>query len=340
MKWLCSVGAMPFFTNRMEKKILVSGIKPTGTVHIGNYFGAIKQFVDLQRDYQSFVFLADYHGLTSVTDREMMIKNSFNAVCTYLACGLDPKSITLYRQSTLPEHAELTWIFNCLVTMPWLSRAHAYKDAEAKGSEINVGTFDYPVLMAADILMYDADVVPVGRDQVQHVEMAREIADKFNNTYGETFKRPKELLEKNVETVLGTDGRKMSKSYGNIIPLFGSEEEIKKAIMGIVTDSKAPEEKKNAEENNIYKIFKLIATPEEREVMRRGFEEGGLGYGDAKKMLLKSYTEYFAPMRKAYDKLQANPKKVYNILRRGEKKVRKIAERKMETVRNLTGLRN
>ncbi len=324
----------------MEKKILVSGIKPTGAVHIGNYFGAIKQFVDMQKDFQSFVFLADYHALTSVASRETMIKNSFDAICTYLACGLDPKSVTLYRQSTLPEHAELTWMFNCLVTMPWLQRAHAYKDAEAKGSEINVGTFDYPVLMAADILMYDADVVPVGRDQVQHVEMAREIADKFNNTYGETFKRPKELLVKDVETVPGVDGRKMSKSYGNVIPLFGTEEEIKKAIMGIVTDSKAPEEKKVAEENNIYKVYKLLATPDEREEMRRGFEEGGLGYGEAKKRLLEKFMAYFGPMRKVYEKLQSNPKKVYNILRRGEKRVRKIAERKMETVRNLAGLRN
>lgn len=324
----------------MEKKILVSGIKPTGAVHIGNYFGAIKQFVDLQKDYQSFVFLADYHALTSVSDRETMIKNSFDAICTYLACGLDPKNVVLYRQSSLPEHPELTWVFDCLVTMPWLQRAHAFKDAEAKGKEINVGTFNYPVLMAADILMYDADVVPVGRDQVQHVEMAREIADKFNNTYGETFKRPKELLVKDVETVPGIDGQKMSKSYGNVIPLFGTDEEIKKAVMSIVTDSKAPAEKKVAEENNIYKIFKLVASPEELEVMRSGFENGGLGYGDAKKMLLEKIYAYFEPMRKLYDKYQANPKKVYNILVKGEKKVRKIAEKKMATVRKLMGLRN
>jgi tryptophanyl-tRNA synthetase len=324
----------------MEKKILVSGIKPTGAVHIGNYFGAIKQFVDLQKDYQSFVFLADYHALTSITDRETMIKNSFDAICAYLAVGIDPKKTILYRQSTLPEHPELTWIFDALVTMPWLQRAHAYKDAEAKGKEINVGTFNYPVLMAADILMYDADVVPVGRDQVQHVEMAREIADKFNNTYGETFKRPKELLVKEVETVPGIDGQKMSKSYGNVIPLFGTDAEIEKAIMSIVTDSKSPAEKKNAEENNIYKIYKLMATPEEREAMRAGFENGGLGYGEAKKMLLTKFMDYFGPMRKVYDKFQANPKKVYNILARGEKKMRKLAEKKMETVRKLTGLRN
>ncbi len=324
----------------MEKKILVSGAQPTGQIHIGNYFGALKQFVDLSNsgEYDVRVFLADYHALTSVQDGDRIRKLSLDLICTYLAIGLDPKKVTLYRQSTLPEHAELAWMFNCLVTMPWLQRAHAFKDAEAKNEEVNVGKFDYPVLMAADILMYDADVVPVGRDQVQHVEMAREIADKFNNTYGETFKRPKELIVKEMEIVPGIDGRKMSKSYGNVIPLFGSEEELKKAIMSIVTDSKAPEEKKVAEENNIYKIYKLMATPEEREAMRAGFENGGLGYGEAKKTLLSKTLEYFGPMRKVYDKLQANPKKVYNILRRGEKKAKKIAVKKMETVRKLTGL--
>jgi tryptophanyl-tRNA synthetase len=324
----------------MEKKILVSGAKPTGRLHIGNYFGALKQFVDLQKDYKVHIFLADYHALTSIHSREDLQKLSFDLVCAYLAIGLNPKNVILYRQSTLPEHAELTWIFNCLVSVPWLERAHAFKDAQAKKSEINVGTFDYPVLMAADILMYDGEVVPVGKDQVQHIEMAREIANKFNNTFGETFKTPKELLVKEVEIVPGTDGQKMSKSYGNVIPLFGTDAEIEKAIMGIVTDSKTPAEKKVAEENNIYKIYKLLATPEEREAMRKGFEEGGLGYGEAKGRLLAKILEYFGPMRKVYDKFQANPKKVYNILAKGEKKMRKLAEKKMATVRKLTGLRS
>lgn len=323
----------------MEKKILVSGIKPTGALHLGNYFGAIKQFVDSQKDFKAHVFLADYHALTSVSNGQSLNKNTFDITCAYLACGLDPKNVVLYRQSALPEHTELTWIFDSLVTMPWLQRAHAFKDAEAKGNEINVATFNYPVLMAADILMYDADVVPVGRDQVQHIEMAREIADKFNNTFGETFKRPKELLVKEVEIVPGIDGQKMSKSYGNVIPLFGSDAEIEKAVMSIVTDSKSPADKKVAEENNIFKIYKLVASPEEREAMRAGFENGGLGYGEAKKMLLAKIFAYFGPMRKAYDKFQANPKKVYNILAKGEKKMRKLAERKMTTVRTLTGLR-
>ncbi len=324
----------------MEKKILVSGAKPTGRLHIGNYFGALKQFVDLQKEYRVHIFLADYHGLTSIHNGPEMQKLSFDLICAYLAIGLNPKNVVLYRQSALPEHTELAWIFNCLVSVPWLERAHAFKDAQAKKSEINVGTFDYPVLMAADILMYDGEVVPVGKDQVQHVEMAREIANKFNNTFGETFKMPKELLVKEVEIVPGTDGQKMSKSYGNVIPLFGTDAEIEKAVMGIVTDSKSPADKKVAEENNIYRIYKLFATDEEREVMKKGFEGGGLGYGEAKKMLLSKTLEYFGPMRKVYDKFQANPKKVYNILAKGEKKMRKLAEKKMETVRKLTGLRS
>jgi tryptophanyl-tRNA synthetase len=324
----------------MEKKILVSGIKPTGALHLGNYFGAIKQFVDLQKDYKSYVFLADYHALTSVSKGEILSKNTFDIACAYLACGLDPKNVVLYRQSALPEHTELTWIFDSLVTMPWLMRAHAFKDSEAKKKEINVATFNYPVLMAADILMYDTDVVPVGRDQVQHVEMAREIADKFNNTFGETFKRPKELIVKDVETVPGIDGQKMSKSYDNVIPLFGTDAEIEKAVMSIVTDSKSPTDKKVAEENNIFKIYKLFATDTEREAMRASFENGGLGYGEAKKILLAKIYEYFNPMRKAYDTFQANPKKVYNILVKGEKKMRKVAEQKMATVRKLTGLKS
>lgn len=323
----------------MEKKILVSGIKPTGTLHLGNYFGAIKQFVDLQKDYKSYVFLANYHALTSITNGETLAKNTFDIACAYLACGINPENVVLYRQSALPEHTELTWILDSLVTMPWLMRAHAFKDSEAKNKEINIATFNYPVLMAADILMYDADVVPVGKDQVQHVEMTREIADKFNNTYGETFKRPKELLVKDIEIVPGIDGQKMSKSYNNIIPVFGREEEIKKAVMSIVTDSKLPEEKKIAEENNIFNIYKLFANPEELKEMKSGFENGGLGYGEAKKILLEKINQYFKPMKEIYNDLQSNPEKVYNILSKGEKEARKIAEEKMAIVRKLTGLK-
>ena len=325
----------------MSKKILVSGIKPTGELHLGNYFGAMKQFVDMQNsgEYESFIFLADYHALTSVQNPEKLKKSTFDEVCAYLAVGLDPKNVTLCRQSTLPEHTELAWIFNTLSTMPWLMRAHAYKDAEAKSKEINVGTFDYPVLMAADILLYDADVVPVGQDQVQHVEMARELARKFNQTYGEAFTEPKELVKSEVAVVPGVDGQKMSKSYNNVIPLFADDDAVKKAIMGIVTDSKGPDEKKDPNSNVIYQLYKLVADVHEVEKMRKGFFEGGLGYGEAKKMLLERTLEYFAPMKEKYDKLQANPRKVYKILEKGEKKARKIVESKMDKVKKLVGLK-
>ncbi len=324
----------------MNKKILVSGAQPTGELHIGNYFGALKQFVDLSNfgEYDVRIFLADYHALTTVQDASLMRKLSFDLICTYLAIGLNPQNITLYRQSTLPEHTELTWIFNTLVTMPWLSRAHAFKDKEAKGIEVNMGLFDYPVLMAADILMYDADIVPVGQDQKQHVEMAREIARKFNQTFGETFKEPKEMIKEEVAVVPGTDGQKMSKSYKNVIPLFGSEEEIKKAVMGIVTDSKNPEDKKNPDEVVIYQIYKLMATEDERFAMEKGLKEGGMGYGDAKKELLRKVLEYFGPMKQKYDEFQKNPEKVYSILEEGEKKVRKLAEEKMKKVKEAVGL--
>lgn len=323
------------------KKILVSGIKPTGELHLGNYFGAIKQFVDLQNggEFEPFVFLADYHALNSIQNKDEMKKLSFDLICAYLASGLDSEKVTLYRQSTLPEHAELTWIFNTLVTMPWLMRAHAFKDAEAKDKEINIGTFDYPVLMAADILMYDADVVPVGQDQKQHVEMAREIARKFNQTFGEVFKEPKEMVKEEVAVVPGIDGQKMSKSYKNVIPLFGSEEEVKKAIMGIVTDSKLPEDKKNPEEVIVYQIYKLMASEDERSAMERGLKEGGMGYGDAKKELLRKTLEYFAPMKERYDELQKNPEKVYAILEDGEKRARVLAEKKMDEVKRLVGFK-
>ncbi|MDQ5883244.1 MAG: Tryptophan--tRNA ligase [Patescibacteria group bacterium] len=324
----------------MSKQILVSGIKPTGNLHIGNYFGAIKQFVEMQNSgqFDSFVFLADYHALNSVSNGQEMRKLSFDLICAYLAAGLDPKKVTLYRQSALPAHTELTWIFNTLVTMPWLMRAHAFKDAEAKNKEINIGTFDYPVLMAADILMYDADVVPVGQDQIQHIEMAREIARKFNQHFGEAFKEPKEIVKENVAVVPGIDGQKMSKSYKNVIPLFGSEEEIKKAVMGIVTDSKNPEDPKNPEEVIVYQIYKLFASESELTAMEKGLREGGMGYGEAKKILLEKILAYFAPMKKRYDEFQKKPKKVYAILEKGEKKARKISENKMLEVKKLVGL--
>ena len=212
----------------MRKRSL-SGIKPTGTIHIGNYFGAIKQFVDLQDNYDSYIFIADFHAITTVQNKEILSSNILNIAMDYLACGLDPEKVCLFKQSDLSEVTEIAWYFNCITTMPYLERATAYKDARVKAKDINVGLFDYPILMAADILIQDADIVPVGLDQKQHVEYARDIAIKFNNTFGQTFKLPEPLILKEVAIVPGTDGRKMSKNYGNTIPLFGTNEQIKKA---------------------------------------------------------------------------------------------------------------
>jgi len=325
----------------MKKKILVSGIKPTGQLHIGNYFGAMKQFVDLQNsgEYESYIFLANYHALNSMQEKKGMQKHSFDIICAYLAIGLDPKKVVLYKQSDLPEHAELAWIFNTQTTMPYLMRAHAFKDAEAKNKEISVGTFDYPILMAADILMYDADVVPVGKDQKQHVEMAREIGQKFNRIYKtQVFKNPQELIIEDVQTVPGTDGQKMSKSYNNVIPLFASEKEIEKAVMSIVTDSKLPEDSKNPEDVLVFQLYKLVAADNEREIMRDALEKGGLGYGDAKKELVRKILEYFAPMRERYEYFKKHPKKVEQVLKKGAKQARKKAEAKMKEVREAAGL--
>ena len=236
----------------MSKKILLSGVKPTGRPHIGNYFGAMKQFVDFQDGYDCYFFIADYHGLNLIQNGDEMRKLILELAIDYLAIGLDPKKSIIFKQSDVLEHTELAWIFDTITTMPYLMRAHAYKDAEAKDKEISVGTFNYPMLMAADILLYDADVVPVGQDQKQHVEYARDTAQKFNRVFGsEVFKLPTDLILPNVAVVSGNDGRKMSKSYGNDLGLFASDEEIRKFVMAIVTDSSGERPE------NVYAIHSL-----------------------------------------------------------------------------------
>lgn len=322
----------------MNKKVLVSGVKPTGRPHLGNYFGAMRQFVDLQNEYEAYVFVADLHALNSIQDAKQMRQLSRELVLDYLAIGLDSEKVTFFKQSSISAHSELTWIFDTLVTVPFMMRAHAYKDAIAKGVEPGMGLFNYPVLMAADILLYSPDIVPVGRDQKQHIEYARDIAQKFNNTYGETFKLPEDLIVEEVETVSGVDGQKMSKSYGNTIPLFGADAEIKKAVMSIVTDSKEPADKKNPDDVIIYQIYKLVAGEDKVEEMRNGLEQGGLGYGDAKKMLLEAILEMVAPMRARRAEFEQNPKLVEKILEKGTEKARKVAEAKMNEVKEKVGL--
>jgi tryptophanyl-tRNA synthetase len=313
----------------MNKKILLSGVKPTGIPHIGNYFGALKQFVDLQNDYETYVMIADYHALTSVHDAKKLKEMTHELVLTYLGIGLDPDNVVLFRQSDIVGHTELAWIFDCLTTMPYLMRAHAFKDAEAKDHEINVGVFNYPMLMAADILLYDADVVPVGRDQKQHIEYARDTAQKFNNTFGETFKLPNELIIESVETVPGIDGRKMSKSYSNEIPLFGTDEEIKKAVMSIVTDSG------DGIPTNVYAIHKLFKSESDLKAL---YEEKKGKYKDLKEALLADILLLIQPMRARRAKYENDPNLVAKILAKGAEKAQAKVNAKMKTVRERVGL--
>lgn len=329
------------FSSTTTKKVLVSGIQATGKLHIGNYFGAMRQNIELGNsgEYEAYIFIADYHALTTVKNREALNQSALEIAAAYVACGLDPKKVTLFRQSSVPEHTELCWIFNNVVTVPYLMRAHAYKDHEAKNQEVNTGLFDYPVLMASDILMYQADLVPVGQDQKQHVEYARDIAGFYNRAWGEYFKLPKEMIMKDVAVVPGIDGEKMSKSKGNVIPLFGSDEEVKKAIMSIVTDSATPEEKKNPDTNNVYNIHKLFLTSEEDTLLRSKFEQGGgYGYKQAKEELLVTITAWRKGKKEVYDDLMTHPEKVKAILEEGGKRARTKAAHTMQEVKNMVGL--
>lgn len=314
----------------MNKKILLSGVKPTGRPHIGNYFGAMKQFVDLQQEYQSYIMIANYHAITTIHNGEELRKLTHELVLDYLGIGLDPEQVVLFKQSDIREHTELAWIFDCITTMPYLMRAHAFKDAEAKDQEINVGVFNYPMLMAADILLYDADVVPVGRDQKQHIEYARDTAQKFNHTFtSEVFKLPNDLILESVETVPGIDGQKMSKSYGNIIPLFGTDEEIKKAVMGIVTDTEGDIPK------NVYAIHQLFRSDAELEVL---YAENKGKYKNLKDALLADILALVTPMRERRQYYADRPELVAEILAAGAEKARARAQAKMAQVRVAVGL--
>ncbi len=310
-------------------KILVSGVQPTGRPHIGNYFGAMRQFVELSKEYKAYVFIADLHALTSIKNREELEENTANVLLDYMAIGLDPKEVVLFKQSDVPQVTELAWIFNCLTTVPYLERAHAYKDAVANGKEANVGLFDYPMLMAADILIQDADIVPVGQDNRQHVEIARDTAEKFNNAFGEVFKLPEPIIVGSVATVPGTDGKKMSKSYGNTIPLFADDEELKKAVMSIVTDStgERPE--------NVFAIHSLLRNKDELEEI---YAENKGNYKALKEMLLDDLKRFIEPMRDRRQALEEDKGAVVEVLKSGGNKARERAESKMEEVRKKVGL--
>ena len=352
----------------MKKKVLVSGVQSSGRLHIGNYFGAIRQNVELGNsgDYESYVFIADYHSMTSLTDAAARRENTFDAACVYLACGLDPERVTFFKQSDVPEHTELSWILNTVTPLPMLMLAHSFKDRVSKTveyaleklshitstdnskfeekkykefSSVSAGLFTYPVLMAADILMYNADVVPVGKDQEQHLEITRELAGKYNRAYGvEQFAMPKAHIVGDVATVPGVDGRKMSKSYDNHIPLFGTPEEIKKRVMSIVTDSAAPADAKNPDENNIYQIHKLFLNEQQDRELRKKFEEGGYGYKQAKDELLETILKFTAQMREKYEYYRSNSDQVEAILKSGAEKARVKARETMGQIKKQTGL--
>lgn len=323
----------------MSKKILLSGVKPTGRPHIGNYFGAMRQFVSMQDEYDCRFMIADYHALNFIQNGEEMKQSILDLAMDYLALGLDPQKSIIFKQSDVSEHTELTWIFDTITTIPYLERAHAYKDAEAKNKEISVGTFNYPMLMASDILLYDTDVVPVGQDQKQHIEYTRDTAQKFNFTFAketgnEVFKLPEAKIMEEVAVVPGTDGQKMSKSYGNTIPLFATDEEIEKAVMSIVTDSSAVGEGGRPE--NVYAIHKLLKTEEELAPI---YEEHKGKYKNLKEELIKDLKDFIRPLREKREQLASDPDYVLEVLKEGGKKAKSIAEKKMEEVRDAIGVK-
>ena len=321
-----------------NKKTLLSGVKPTGTAHIVNYIGAMKQMVDLQNsgNFSCVFMVADYHALNFIQNGEEMKKLTLELAIDYLAIGLDPKKSVIFKQSDVSAHTELAWIFDTIVTMPYLMRAHAFKDAEAKDKEISVGTFNYPVLMAADILLYDTDVVPVGQDQKQHVEYARDIALKFNHIFkNESFKLPEPMIMKEVAIVPGIDGRKMSKSYGNVIGLFATREEIQKAVMSIVTDSGVGADGSPSVPTNVFNIHRLVRNESELAVL---YEANKGKYKALKEALIEDIDAFIKPMRERRAAIAANPKKVMKILAAGAKKANKIASKKMEAVKKTIGV--
>jgi tryptophanyl-tRNA synthetase len=318
----------------------LTGITPSGTLHIGNYFGAMRPAIDAQTRGDCFYFIADYHSMTTVTDATERRKNTMGIALDWLACGLDPKNSVFWRQSDVPEVCELMWMLGSLAPMGLMERAHSYKDKTAKGIEANFGLFAYPVLMAADILLYDVNRVPVGRDQKQHVEMTRDMAIKFNHTYGETFVIPESEIRDEVAVIPGLDGQKMSKSYGNTIEIFGEEKALRKKIMGIVMDSRTPAEPKpDADKNLAVQLLKLFATPEVSTDYENRLRVGGLGYGDLKKALFEHYWNHFTAARARRAELAANLDHVEVVLRDGAERARAVAEQVIGRARKASGLR-
>jgi len=320
-------------------KRILSGIKPTGKPHIGNYFGMMRPAIEWQEQGEAFYCIADYHALTTVFDPAKMREYVRGVALDFLACGLDPAKAVLFRQSDVPAHTELAWILSCQTPMPMLENCHAYKDHLAKEKTPSHGLFAYPVLMAADILIYDSDVVPVGRDQKQHVEVTRDLANKMNSLYGQIFKVPEASILPTVATIPGLDGQKMSKSYDNTIELFLEEKALKKKIMGITTDSTPVEAPKDPATSSIVALYRFFAPESDVEKMEADFRAGGVGYGDFKKRLFGAIWEYFAPMRAQREQLAADPGYVDQVLNAGAQRASQTAQVVMERVRHAVGLR-
>ena len=333
----------------MTTQRVLTGITTSGTPHLGNYVGAVRPAVQASTrpGVQSFYFLADYHALIKTGDPARVQRSTLEIAATWLAAGLDPAKVIFYRQSDIPETPELTWLLTCVTGKGMLNRAHAYKASvdknTAAGTEpddgVTAGLFMYPVLMAADIILFNAHQVPVGRDQIQHIEMARDIASSFNHLYGEHFTLPEAIIDDNVATLPGLDGRKMSKSYDNTIPLFAPRDQLKKLVMGLLTDSRAPGEPKDTEGSALFQIYQAFATPQETEAMRQAFAEG-IAWGEAKQRLFERLDAEIAPMRAAYDHYMAHPEEVEAILLAGAAKARAIATPFTYRLRHAVGLRN
>ena len=318
---------------------ILSGIQPSGAFHIGNYFGMMEPAIRLQDEGEAFYFIADYHALTTIRDGDLLRQHCLEAAIDFLACGLDPDRAVFFRHSAVPEVTELSWLLSTVTPMGLLERCHSYKDKVTKGLVATHGLFAYPVLMAADILIYDSDVVPVGRDQKQHVEVTRDIATKFNEFYGQDLlKLPQPRIWEAVAKVPGLDGQKMSKSYGNALEIFGPEKRLRKKIMRLVTDSAGIDEPKDPEASLIYQLYQLFAGETQRGRMAREFRQGGVGYGDFKKRLWEAYWEYFAPMRARREELVQNRDYVEEVLRRGAEKARGLAAQVLGRVRDAMGL--
>ncbi|HTD86477.1 MAG TPA: tryptophan--tRNA ligase [Candidatus Binatia bacterium] len=318
---------------------ILSGIQPSGALHLGNYFGMMRPAVELQEKGDAYYFIANYHSMTSLYEAEARRKNTVDVALDFLACGLDPARSVFFRQSDVREVTELAWMLTTVTPMGLLERCHSYKDKVAKGLPVNHGLFAYPVLMAADILIYDSNIVPVGRDQKQHVEVTRDIAIKFNETYGQTFVIPEPQIREEVAVVPGLDGQKMSKSYGNTIEIFGDEKATRKRVMSIVTDTRTPAEPKpDAEKNIAIQLLKLVASAD----VARDFEDrlraGGLGYGDLKKALFDHYWNYFAPARSKRADLAKNLDYVNDVLRKGAERARAVATKVLSRAKKASGL--